>query len=176
MQDKSCLQSNLSCIPAWSTCLTAVTAFSVCIRKMDNSVVLLPAVWRHMPASLCPKPMCPFDPLQQCKKVSQLVKVYRLLHALHTMQQIQTHVQPACGAAFVGVCGIKRRCTARLILATVCILCMLKLAFNQACARFQVSCMLWYRKQRAVMRTLTGQSREPCKGPLQLRRPLQLLW
>ena len=73
-------------------------------EKMDSSVVLLLAAWHCVPSSLCPESTCLFD-LQQCKKVSQLSKVYKVLHALLSMR---THVQPACGAAFVGVCGIKK--------------------------------------------------------------------
>ena len=45
---------------ARSLIITASTVFEA--SKMSNSVVLLLAAWRHVPARLCPKSMCPFDP------------------------------------------------------------------------------------------------------------------
>ncbi len=89
-------------------------------------------------SSLCPKSVSLLHMLQCCKKVSQLSKLYKVLHGSHNMQQIRTHVEPACGAASRGVCGIKSRCTAHLVLAPVCTVSMCKLACNQACARSHV--------------------------------------
>lgn len=153
-----------------------ITAFNVCTRKMDSSVVLLLAAWHRTLSSLCPKSTCLFDLLQRCKNVIQLSKVYKVLHATHSMRQIRTHVQPACGAAFVGVSGIKKDVQLiwfwRQSAPCQCVsLCATKPVLDAMFA-----CTLWCRKPRAVMRTLTGQSREPCKGLLQLRQPLQLLW
>ena len=55
-----------------------------------------------------PNRRAPLILLQQCKKVSQLSEVAKVVHALHSVQQIRAHLQPAYGAAFVGVCGIKK--------------------------------------------------------------------
>lgn len=117
-----------------------ITAFNVCTRKMDSSVVLLLAAWHRTLSSLCPKSTCLFDLLQRCKNVIHLSKVYKVLHATHSMRQIRTHVQPACGAAFVGVCGIKKdvQLIGVVVLATVCTVSMCKLVCNQACARCHV--------------------------------------
>ena len=107
MQDKSCLSravhlvrfhmvyhlDNRRCLQCLHQTKWTVQLFCCWLIGIVCPLVCLPN--QHASLICC----------NNAKKVSQLSKVYKVLHALLS---IRTHVQPACGAAFVGVCGIKK--------------------------------------------------------------------